>query len=216
MNTDDFISELAKESKAVKPLLPAVARTALWIGFSLAYFIGLILVLGVRADVMVKFHEGIFVAEILLAGSVGILAAYVACCACLPDMNQQDELRFTPFVLFSILVVLLAVAHVNAETDPMGSLFLQCLTKGYDCTWHILLFSLIPGVILFFMMWRAAAVHAYWAGSMAVLAVTSFGYVAMRFLEANDVVAHILIWHYFPMLFMALLGMLIGKRILRW
>lgn len=216
MSNDAFIHKLAYRAKPVTPLPHPMRRTLAWMIATLLYFIGLVAILGIRVDIMDKLNEGAFMAELLLAVGIGFLAASAACYASLPDMNQQGWMRWTPFVPLGFLTILLTYTYATTMDAPMHALVLMCMTDGYDCTWHIALFSLAPGVILFFMMRRAAAIHYYWAGFMGVLAVTSFGYVALRLLEANDNLAHIMVWHYIPMFAMALLGMWLGKKMLRW
>ncbi|HTY98673.1 MAG TPA: NrsF family protein, partial [Rhodocyclaceae bacterium] len=61
-----------------------------------------------------------------------------------------------------------------------------------------------------------ASTHGRWAGSIAVLAAFSVGALWLRLHEVNDSIAHVVIWHYLPMLAAGSLGFGLGKRLLKW
>ncbi|NNE37337.1 MAG: DUF1109 family protein, partial [Gammaproteobacteria bacterium] len=84
------------------------------------------------------------------------------------------------------------------------------------CPIHIIGFSAIPAVVIFFLVRMGAVIRIYWAGVMSALSVTAFAYLFMRLVESNDNPAHLIIWHAIPILVLCLVGMYAGKKTLRW
>ena len=87
---------------------------------------------------------------------------------------------------------------------------------SFECTLSITLFSLLPATWTFLSMRKFASTHGHWAGSIALLSAFSVGALWLRLHESNDSIAHVLEWHYLPMLGIGLAGWLLGRKLLKW
>jgi hypothetical protein len=109
------------------------------------------------------------------------------------------------------IVALFFAPEFNSENFLSVFTLSQC-----ECPWHLFLISAPPGVVIFLIARQGASTECLWTGSMATLAVTSFGYLCMRLIEQNDNPAHLIVWHALPILLMCLAGMFLGKFVLKW
>ena len=216
MKTKNLIDTLTSDAPPVKHVVPG-KLLLVWLAAASLLMGGLVAALGVRPDIITRLHDISFVVELSLVLAITISAGIAACWLALPDVNQQQWLRWLPFVPFVALSFLLLNNYFSAHgMDPMGAVYTEYLEKRYDCAADIVLFSIMPGVVLFFIMRKAAPVHYFWAGGIAALAITNLGYFALRIVEVNDNIAHLLLWHYLPMAMFSLLGAFLGKMTLRW
>jgi hypothetical protein len=212
MNTDQLIDKLVAEG-AQKPLPHPMKQALFWLLGTLVYLAAFSFYMGFRADIAAKFAEPLYIAELVLMSLTAISAGWAALCLSRPDCCQMPWIKYVPF---DFLVLWAAVAFLGAE-NLNGTTILHTATLcQFDCPWHIFLFSLGPGIALFFLVRKGAPVQPYWAGTMATLSVTAFGYLCMRLVEMNDNPAHLLVWHALPVMIMSIAGMLAGKYTLRW
>ena len=212
MNTDRLIDKLVAEG-AKKPLPHPMKQAMFWLIGTLMYLAAFSVYMGFRADIATKFAETLYIADIVFMSLTAMSAGWAALCLSRPDGCQMPWIKYIPF---DFLVLWAAVAFLGAE-NLNGAKILNTVTLcQFDCTWHILLLSLPPGIVLFLLIRKGAPVQLYWAGIMATMSVTAFAYVCMRVLEMNDSPAHLLVWHALPVMIMSLVGMLAGKYTLRW
>lgn len=68
----------------------------------------------------------------------------------------------------------------------------------------------------FYFMRHQASTHCAIAGSVALLSAFSVGALWLRLEEVNDSILHVVEWHYLPMLAIGILGLGLGKKILKW
>jgi hypothetical protein len=212
MNTDRLIDELVAEG-AQKPLPHPMKQAMIWLIGTLIYLAAFSVYMGFRADIAVKFADPLYIAELVFMSLTAISAGWAALCLSRPDCFQMPWIKYVPF---DFLVFWAAVAFLGAENLNGAQIFHTATLCQFDCPWHILLFSLPPGIALFLLVRKGAPVQLYWAGSMATLSVTAFAYMCMRLLEMNDNPAHLLVWHTLPVMILSLAGMLAGKFTLRW
>jgi len=65
-------------------------------------------------------------------------------------------------------------------------------------------------------MRKYASTHYRLAGSVALLSAFSVGAMWLRLHEVNDSIAHVIEWHYLPMLAIGLIGLWLGRVVLKW
>ena len=212
MNTQQLIDNLVAEG-AHKPLPHPVMQALFWLTGTLVYLAALSGYNGFRTDIAGKFADTFYFAEAALMSLTAMSAALAALYLSRPDCRQTPWIKFVPIVL---LVLWAAVAFTEAEMLNAKNILYTVTLCQFDCPWHIFLFSAPPGIALFFIIRMGAPIQCYWAGSMATLSVTAFGYLCMRLVEMNDNPAHLLVWHTLPVMMMCCAGMMAGKYALRW
>ena len=212
MNTDQLIDKLVAEG-AHKPLPHPMLQALFWLTGTLVYLAALSGYNGFRADIAEKFAETLYFAEVTLLSLTAMSAALAALYLSRPDCRQMPWIKYVPF---GFLVFWAAVAFTESEMLNVTNIFYTVTLCEFDCLWYIFLFSTPPGIALFLVIRAGAPVQCYWAGTMATLSVTAFGYLCMRFVEMNDNPAHLLVWHALPVMMMCIAGMIAGKYALRW
>lgn len=215
MKTDELISQLVDEAKPVKRLWHPALRVGAWLLVSFAWLFGLIfLVWGFRNDLAMQFEHPLYVAEIVLSFLTAVSSGAAASWLAVPDARGKSWLRFIPLVVLIPLVGLCGYILVGTPNYPKALLLFD--GRGLDCVFDILLFSLVPAVMLYFMVKKAATTHYYWMSGLALLAVGSFAYMCQRLIEKNDDMVHIFQWHIAPILLLSLIGIMLGRSIWKW
>lgn len=209
-NIDELVESLAKDAASVRPAPHPFMLSAKWLLAAAAYLALSLALSGLRPDVMHKLGDPWFVAEIvalvLLLGASSLSAALLA----FPDLHQMRKVAFAPaamFALFILTIFLAWRADVPPAPPPVHSI---------ECTIDITLLSLLPAAWVFFSLRKFASTHYQWAGSIALLGAFSVGALWLRLHELNDSIMHVIQWHYLPMLGIGLIGLWLGKALLKW
>ena len=207
MKTEDFIAMLAKEG-AKKPLPTPSKSTFKWLLIITFYFGGLVVFHDFRADISKKLSEPIYITEIITMLATAILAAWSASWLSLPDTHPKSWVRFLPLLPLLLLVGILFYCILTANSLSLS----ECLKLGrYDRIIRIIAYSLFPGIVIFHTIQKGAPVRCSWAGTMAGLSVSSFGYILLRLVDQSDDPTQLLIWHFFPVLLVTIIGTTLGK-----
>ena len=205
-----LISQLASDPAGVEAA-PHPYRLALtWTGAAAAYLAAALLVSGVRPDLAQALARPWFVAELAALLLIFLATSLSAALLAFPDLYQKRGVALAPLWAFALFLGVLLLSWL--ADDPPAALPAHSL----QCSACIVLLALLPAAWIFYTMRKFASAHYLWAGSAAMLAAFSVGALWLRLQEANDSIAHVIEWHYLPMLAFGLCGMLLGKALLRW
>lgn len=213
-NLDDLINKLSSEIKPVKSMpnpIFWVMGLFLVLGF---YAIILQMVSGLRSDLVLQLGRFSFTAELILVFLLLLSSLVAAVLVMYPDSYQKSPLLKLPVGFFVLTLVFL-----TAQLFMMPNVLMvipEVISHKMECTICIGTIALIPSALLFVALRQGATTHPLQAGLFVVLAASSLGYLFLRLYEPVDSVAHVLIWHYLPMIVFALFGVLLGKAILKW
>lgn len=211
MEIEQLIDKLSNEATPMRPMGSPWALAAKWLlGFAL-YIVALLLTLETpRDDILLQLAEPLFALEVAALVVMVIACALSAAILSFPDLYQAKRIAYLPiaaFILFAGVVVTAFIAEGSAmEMHP----------EEFLCTAFITLYSLPPAVWLFYSIRKFASTHFALAGSVAVLTSFSIGALVQRIVEMTDSIAHVLTYHYLPMFAVALIGLLLGRKLLRW
>jgi hypothetical protein len=209
-NIEELVEALAQDATKVQPAPHPFRLSLRWLAGATAYIVLSLVISGLRPDLMAKFHEPWFVAEIICL--VGILAATSSGAAVLvfPDLHQMRRVVFAPAVLLALFVAIIFFSwHADSPPAPLPQ-------HSYQCTISIALFSILPAAWIFYSMRKFASTHCHLAGSIALLYAFSIGALWLRLHEQNDSVMHVIQWHYIPMVGFGIIGLWVGKVLLKW
>ncbi len=207
---ENLIGELAQESAAVKPARHPLSSSLQWIGLGFVYLLVLLLFKGVRNELLLALQHPWFVAEIALLVAVLLTTSISAALLSFPDMYQMRRLVWMPLAAFVLFAGVLFMAW-RADTPPA-----PFPIHGIECTLAIIAASILPCVWMLYFMRKLASTHYQMAGSIALLHAFSIGALWLRLQENNDSILHVLQWHYLPMIVFGLVGLWMGKKILKW
>lgn len=209
-NIEELVDRLAGSAAPVKP---APHPLLLGLGWTVAAAVYLAVALwfsGVRPDLMEKFHQPWFDVEIGALGLIFISTALSAAVLAFPDMHQMRKLAWAPIALFAAFALIMFfswLAHNPPPPRPVHS---------FQCTISILLVSILPATWTFLSLRRFASTHWRCAGYVALLSAFSVGALWLRLYELNNSIAHVIEWHYLPMLVLGFIGMRLGSVLLKW
>jgi len=207
---ENLIGQLAQEGGAVEPALHPIALSLKWMALAAAYLLVLLLFSGVRNELAAAFEHPWFAIEAALLVAMFIATSVSAALLSFPDMYQMRRAVWMPLAVFGVLACVLFMAW-RADVPPA-----PLPVHGIECTLAILMVALLPGAWLLYAMRKLASTHYQWAGSIALLHAFSVGAMWLRLQENNDSILHVLQWHYLPMIVFGILGLWVGKLILKW
>lgn len=118
------------------------------------------------------------------------------------------------------LLAVLALA-MGAVIWLVGQVSLQTLQYSLQSDHFYITCGVTAGALpvaigLFWMLRQASPTQLGWAGVLALLSASATGHFLMRTIGQADNFADVLVWCYSPVLVLALLGSLLGQKLLRW
>jgi hypothetical protein len=209
-NIDDLVARLAQDAPAIKPAPHPFMLGLQWTGAAAVYLAVSLAIAGPRPDLMEKFHSPWFAAELAMLFGIFFITSLSAAVLAFPDLHQKRMLAYAPAIPFLLFIAIMFLAW-RADTPPS-----PMPMHSFECTLSITLMTLLPAGWTFYSIRRYASTHYRLAGSAALLAAFSVGAIWLRLHEQTDSITHLIEWHYLPMLAIGLLGLWLGKVLLKW
>ena len=207
---EELVDSLARDAAPVKPAPHPFMLSLGWMAGAAVYLVLSLWLSSLRPDLMQKFHEPWFIAEMAFLVLLFVATSLSAAVLAFPDLHQMRKAAWAPAGLFALFIVIIFFAW-RADVPPA-----PLPVHSFECTVSITLFSLLPAAWTFFSMRKFACTHYRWAGSIALLSAFSVGALWLRLHELNDSIIHVIQWHYLPTLGIGLIGWWLGKRLLKW
>ncbi|MDE1153818.1 MAG: DUF1109 domain-containing protein [Micavibrio sp.] len=210
MATDDLINQLASNLKPVRRLPAPLVRVLYVLGLTALVLAAAISLLthGLRPDIATMLGRTGYLSQNLSFLAAGICAALAAFRLSVPDVKIRPATYAFIFAATAIWLVHIIALSFEGGLDGVDVGQRNCLTD-------LSLFMVVPLAATTFMLTRGAPVWRGWAGYSMVLAIGSFCAIGMRFLCPNDQPAHLLVWHFMPVMVFALAGIALGKILLK-
>lgn len=209
-NTEQLIEGLVRECAPVRRAPHPFMLSAKWLAAAAAYLALTLIVSGLRPDLMVKLHAPLFLAELGLLVCIVASASLSAALLVFPDLHQKRRMVFALAWMLVGFVLVLGVSWY-ADTPPAPPPL-----HSFQCTIFIAFLTLLPAAWMFYSMQGFASTHPYLAGSIALLAAFGVGAISLRLSEHTDSIMHVMQWHYLPMLGAGIIGLWLGKTLLKW
>ena len=209
-NIDELITKLAQDTATVKRAPHPFVLSIEWMAVAALYLVVSLMISGTRHDLLAELHHPWFAAEIAALVGIFISTSLSAALLSYPDLHQMRRIAFAPVVTFALFVVVMLLAW-QADNPPA-----PLPVHSFECTISITLVSLLPALWIFYVMRKFASTHTHWAGGIAVLFSFSIGALWLRLYEQNDSITHVIEWHYLPMIAFGIIGMWLGKVVLKW
>jgi hypothetical protein len=209
-NVDELIDKLARDGAAIKPAPHPYMLSLKWMGWAAAYLIVSLMFSGFRPDLASKLHEPWFIAEIGALAGIFVATSLSASLLSFPDIHQMRRIAFAPVVTFALFVLVMLFAW-RADNPPA-----PLPVHSFQCTLGITMLSLLPAAWMFYVMRKFASTHYHLAGCCALLFAFSIGAIWLRLYEVNNSIMHVIEWHYLPMIAFGIIGLWLGKVMLKW
>jgi hypothetical protein len=207
---DNLIARLAQDEIRVKFAPHPFILSLQWMGAAVIYLAVSLALSGLRPDLLEKFRNPWFLAEIAVLLGIFIVTSISAALLAFPDLHQKRKLAFAPAWMFALFLLTMFLAW-RADSPPT-----PLPVHSFECTLGITLMALLPAAWIFYAMRKYASTHNRLAGSVALLSAFSVGALWLRLHEVNDSIVHVIEWHYLPMLAIGIMGLWLGQRVLKW
>ncbi len=214
MTTKKTIDALTSDLQPSPKLAGPACRAARWIAIAVTFLVVSSLVEGWRGDWMARMVTIPFLAEILFTLLAGATAALAVFYLSVPDSRPRRWLVALAVAPFLIWLGLMAIFSFYLP-DMLPTKILHEFTHHFEA-WKLLAYGLLPGLLIFVMLKRAAPLHPGLTGLLAVVAITSLSAIACRLTCPVDDPLHVLVWHTLPVFLSGLLGVLLGKLFLKF
>jgi hypothetical protein len=209
-NIDELVESLARDASAVKPAPHPFVQAAKWLAGAAAYIAISLAVSGLRPDWMAMLSDPWFVAEAVLLFAILAATALSGALLAFPDLHQKRRVAFAPAVMLALFALIVALSW-QADSPPA-----PLPAHSFQCTGSITLFALLPAAWVLYGLRRFASTHYRLAGGVALLYAFSIGALWLRLHELNDSLLHVIEWHYLPMVGFGILGLWLGRVLLKW
>jgi hypothetical protein len=204
------IARLVRSATPVAPLAPPLVRMTRWTIAAAGLVLLSVVLLGVRVDVAPRMIDGWFIARAVATLAIVAVAAAVAFLISVPGVWPSRAARTLPVMAGVAWGVMLAAALAFAGSPWERLLLVQ---PHPMCVLQIVGIALLPGVALTRMLRRAAPLRRQWAGGLAGLATAALGALGAQFVCGDDTAAHHLLWHFTPVVLLALAGVAMGASV---
>ena len=210
MMQDDFIANLVDDSTPVSPVNVTKNCCKLVLGLG-GYLLALLLVLGVRDDWAMQMTSLAYSLEmaitLLLVFGAGLSAVRLS----VPSANRMID----GWGLMLLAVTMGAIIWFIGKVD-VESMQQSLSSNHFYVTLGVSLIAVPVAVGLFWMIRKGAPTQLEWAGVMALLSASACGHFVMRTAGKAENLADVMLWCYPPVLLLALVGIILGPKALRW
>jgi hypothetical protein len=215
VKTDELIEMLGTNLEPVKGgQLRKTLRIALTVAVGTVAAICLMWgALGMPADAQGGAHFGF--KAIALAFTLGLAAvgASILFRSARPGQSGRKPLMLLGLLF---LVVVSAAIIALAVFDPAARSRMILGGPWGTCLICIPLFAVIPFVAFIWALRKGAPTHLVLAGAIAGLVAGALGAAAVVMYQTGDSIALIALWYGVPIALCALVGGILGPRLLRW
>jgi len=207
---DNLVARLAQEATPVKLAPHPFMLSLQWLGGGATYLALALAFSGLRPDLPERLHQPWFFAEIVSLAGLFVVTSMSAAVLAFPDAHQKRVLALAPFGMFALFLTIVFFAW-RADIPPA-----PFPVHSIECTLSITLMGLCPATMVLYSIRKYACTHYRFAGSIALLCAFSLGALWLRLHEMNNAVMHVIEWHYLPMLIIQIVGVWLGKWLLKW
>ena len=214
METDQLVNELVKKSSPVKPMRPPWVRALLWLFVLLCIVTAGISLYGARADLGEAMLHPLFITEASALLISGLCATFATFQLSVP----RETISKRTLLLLLAAVLLLLASQFNCMRLTDLETVKEALRSGHRLKVFIsgLAFISLPAILLYFIIRRGAPTRLPWIGGSAALALTSFSSLSCKFICPIDDPGYLLVWHYFPIFMLTVIGLTLGRRLFKW
>ena len=204
MNTETLIHELALDCRPVSPIGHPLVRFLRWaLAAAVLTAAGVVVIRPFGSDwnslltpVAITAAVSMFV--------VFLLSSLAAFFFAVPDSRNAT---FGMILIAVVIVLFCSICFALSFIEPADS------NPGLICVFRIVGLSIAPGVLLFYMLKRAAPMSSGLVGLLAALSSFALAEIGVQFLCHKTFASHIIVWHILPVLVLSLVGILVGRAL---
>lgn len=206
---DQTIDKLCCELKPVKCQCP-YSRMGVWLAIVLTYTIAMAALSGASEMFIEKVTNRDFVFEIGLALATGIAATMMTFWLTLPDSERFEKFLAVPATLFAVHVFWMLDRLFMEGSGPVPA---QALG---NCWMDTALMAGLPAAAVIVLIRKGASVRPYWLAFNAVLAISAFGWMGIRFSCPFNTVGKAYFVNFLPFMAGGLVLGFFARKLFRW
>lgn len=208
-DTEKLIDALSGNLRPVRPLDPPMARAGRFLAFAAVCLGAIVLLYGVKPLFLARLDEPVFLVPWLASILTGIAATIAVFHLAVPG---------APRFVFWLPVPPLAVWLATLGAGCLEELLAHG-TAHLETSWHcvqVIVQTSVPlGLVLGWMLRRAAPLAPVATGALAALAVAAFASATLETFHSLQTATMLLLWHVTSVGAMTAIGAAAGKRTLR-
>ena len=207
-SVDSLILELAESLetrplyKPMKYLVPLMLGVCGYVLFSM-YFIHL------RGDVSSLLSSPSFIFEIILALLIAIFAIISSTWLQIPDRGGNTFFEYSTWTLCSIFTIWILVHSALDDIGPLEFHLYKCVTDG-------LIIVTIPILAMVLFSRKGHTTHPLKMAYLNYISVAALCWAALRFTCGNDLIGHVLLYHFLPFTIIGVTLGVLARKIYRW
>jgi len=206
MKTEVLIRELAARAEPVKPVGHPASSFAFWTVVALVWIAASVTAVGHRTDLATASRAPTFAWDLVLPSALAFASLMAAFAASVPGAHGRRWALVAAGALGAWLLVVVGAA-LGSHHGHVGA--------GVGCLRNLAVFSFPPGLLLYFMLRRAAPLDRGIVGTLASMGTSALAHVGTRFVCHNDGALHVLVWHCSFVLLLSGVGILLGRALFR-
>ncbi|MFM8801141.1 MAG: NrsF family protein [Tagaea sp.] len=208
-DTEKLIDALSGNLRPVRPLDPPMVRAGRFLAFAAVCLGAIVLLYGVKPLFLARLDEPAFLVPWLASILTGIAATIAVFHLAVPGAP-----RFVFWLPVPPLAVWLATLGAGCLEELLahGAAHLE---TSWHCVQVIVQTSVPLGLVLGWMLRRAAPLAPVATGALAALAVAAFASATLETFHSLQTATMLLLWHVTSVGAMTAIGAAAGKRTLR-
>lgn len=200
MKTEDLIVSLAADARAVKTLPPMADRGGRWVQLAFWPSLVLVLVFGVRRDLLDVLATPAFV----LIGVLSLLVALGAMTSALSLSVPGEASPVTGVLSLGLLLLWIAVLVASALTSGASLAAIYHEPWHWACITRVSLLSVVPSLALWIAVRRGFVLDHGRSTFLSFIGGGAIAALALQFVCPVDRGAHLLVSHLVPVLVLSM------------
>jgi hypothetical protein len=202
--SDELIAALVADLRPIRRLASPRRRAARFGGLACGAVAMAVSLVGLRQDLTARLQQAPFLGETLLL----FVLFGAATCSALGSSVPGAALRGAGKWVIAALGAWLVLIAARYTLEPSA----RAVGHGMPCVRRMLVLGSGPACVLLIMLRRAAPLRPGTSGLLAFLSAGSLGVLGTRLLCSKEEPLHVLLWHFMPLVAVAVLGSLCGRR----
>jgi len=212
-DTRQLIDQLAARATPVRPLLPPGQRALRWIAFVLAVIAAMVVISGLRPDLLAALSVPSVAVEWVASALTGLFAAYAVFQVSVP--GRSARWAWLPVLPLVVWVGGLGLGCLG-DWARMGTQAFAFDHHGAHCFGAITMISLPLILILLLMVRHAGAVRPVPTALLGALSAAALSAAGVSLIHDGETAFMVLLWHVGAIALLVLLGATFGRRLLAW
>lgn len=206
----NLINSLCDELEPRKPLSHPFLRMLPWVVLTIIYmaFIASV-VIGLRDNWQAHLmNNTLFQLDILFASFLALSSSFVLGWVNLPDLRQQPKIVMIPLVALGVFALYIGWRLISADYSGFA--------YNLDCFQDALFLVVLPVAALVFLLRKGCPSCHKQSAFFATLAVSSMGWIGLRFTCNVEHVAQNFVLQFLPFVILGFVLGALSDRLFRW